>query len=88
MFAAKNIRKGIIVRLDGDQQLFELWKNFIVHNHWIDLTFTGWVVTDKGKQWIEKVGGDVRLLVSINGCPRVNRYLLYHYSLVNAGRRC
>jgi hypothetical protein len=43
--------------MHGDKQLVDMWTNFLKHNHWItyDHLTSGWVLTDKGKQWIEQI---------------------------------
>jgi hypothetical protein len=52
----------IIAKLYGDEQLFDMWFLFLVHNHWLEKTSPSqrhkkpeWVITDKGKAWVERL---------------------------------
>ena len=45
--------------LQGDTQLTQIWVSFVFHNHWVkkvelDGGATKWVLTDKGRELIEK----------------------------------
>ena len=47
--------KEIVRMLDGDDQLYQMWKLFLVHNNWITRTKQGWAVTPKGAMWNKQV---------------------------------
>ena len=38
----------------GDKQLVDIWKNFLIHNEWINQADSKWEVTDKGKEAMGK----------------------------------
>lgn len=44
----------IIDLFKGDKQLVEIWKSFMIHNHWMEKPDGKWIVTTKGEDWIEK----------------------------------
>ena len=47
--------KEIVRMLDGDDQLYQMWKLFLVHNNWITKTKEGWAMTPKGALWNKQV---------------------------------
>jgi len=54
--------KDIAEEFGGDTQLVEIWTNFLIHNHWIekievDSGGARYLVTDKGKDWLQRVDG-------------------------------
>lgn len=54
--------KEIAESLGGDSQLAEIWTSFLIHNHWIekindDSGGAGYLVTDKGKDWLKSIDG-------------------------------
>jgi hypothetical protein len=62
IFILEHLCKGksedeLIEQLDGDRQLVDMWVNFLVHNHWIvnDGSSDGWIITGKGRRWIETI---------------------------------
>jgi hypothetical protein len=44
----------IIDLFQGDKQLVEIWKAFLIHNRWMEHPDGKWIITDKGKEWIMK----------------------------------
>jgi hypothetical protein len=52
-------RNALIRKFHGDKMLVDMWMNFLQHNHWIryDRYSKEWVLTEKGKLWIEKIEG-------------------------------
>ena len=44
----------IIQLFQGDEQLVEIWKNFIIHNHWMNERDGKWEATPKGLEWTRK----------------------------------
>lgn len=50
-------RDEVVEDLKGDKQLVDLWMNFLIHNHWITLDTPSkeWVLTEKGKRWIDQI---------------------------------
>ena len=49
----------IIQKFDGDEQLVKLWMSFLLHNKCIQYPLDHkWLITDKGKRWIEKYDGE------------------------------
>ena len=67
LFVLHSLEEGraaeeIAERLGGDQQLVEIWTNFLIHNHWIEKTRVDsggvrYLVTDKGKDWLQRIDG-------------------------------
>ena len=48
----------IVQKFDWDEQLVRLWMSFLLHNKCIQNPVDHkWLVTEKGKRWIEKYGG-------------------------------
>lgn len=45
----------IVKMLGGDEQLYDMWKSFLKHNHWMSATTEGWSVTEKEKMWSKRV---------------------------------
>jgi hypothetical protein len=50
----------IAIALGGDRQLVKMWVSFLVHNNWVahvhdDIMSEKWIVTDKGKIWIDNL---------------------------------
>src|SRR5919199_988534 len=64
IYIMRCLRKGeyfeqIIERFDGDEQLVKLWMSFLLHNKCIQNPLDHkWIVTEKGKRWIEKYDGE------------------------------
>jgi hypothetical protein len=52
--ARNDSEQQIIETLDGDAQLFDIWKSFLRHNQWITETTEGWSVTAKGSMWSKR----------------------------------
>jgi hypothetical protein len=50
-------RDKVIEDLNGDQQLVDMWMNFLIHNQWVirDIHSEEWVLTEKGKRWIYQI---------------------------------
>ena len=45
----------IVELFQGDRLLVDIWKNFLIHNQWLNLPIDSkFEVTDKGKEWIGK----------------------------------
>ncbi|HEX7031992.1 MAG TPA: hypothetical protein VF172_03230 [Nitrososphaera sp.] len=44
----------IVELFRGDEQLVDIWRSFLLHNHWIEQVDGKWAVTKKGKEWIGK----------------------------------
>lgn len=67
LFVLRNLEQGKDVKevaetFDGDVQLVEIWTNFLIHNHWIekievDAGGARYLVTDKGRDWLQRIGG-------------------------------
>jgi hypothetical protein len=52
---ARNDSEEQVVRmLEGDEQLFDMWKSFLRHNQWMEQTTEGWSVTAKGAVWSKR----------------------------------
>ena len=45
----------IVRMLGGDEQLFDMWKSFLLHNQWMEETMQGWSVTAKGLIWNKQI---------------------------------
>jgi hypothetical protein len=43
---------------EGDKQLVEIWISFLHANHWMDKPDSKYVVTEKGRTWINKLKQD------------------------------
>jgi hypothetical protein len=43
--------ENTVSMLGGDKQLFDMWKSFLKHNHWITETMQGYSTTAKGAMW-------------------------------------
>ncbi|HEV8404921.1 MAG TPA: hypothetical protein VGQ13_03340 [Nitrososphaera sp.] len=41
--------RGIIDLFQGDRQLVEIWKAFLIHNRWMEHPDGKWIITDKGR---------------------------------------
>jgi hypothetical protein len=53
---ARNDSEDQIVRmLDGDEQLFKMWKLFVKYNEWVEESIQGWSMTAKGSMWSKRV---------------------------------
>ena len=51
----------IVQKFEGDEQLVRLWMSFLLHNKCIQKNPAlnhKWLITDKGKSWIEKYNDD------------------------------
>lgn len=48
-------KEQIVKMLDGDEQLYDMWRLFLKHNNWITETMEGWMVTGKGEMWNRRV---------------------------------
>ena len=48
----------VIEKFDGDTQIVEIWKSFLIHNGWMNHPDGKWEVTPKGKGWIQKKVGE------------------------------
>ena len=44
----------IVELFKGDKQLVDIWKSFILHNHWMQQVDGKVELTDKGKEWMGK----------------------------------
>lgn len=45
----------IVRMLEGDEQLFDMWKSFLKHNEWMTETFEGYSITGKGAMWNKRI---------------------------------
>lgn len=48
-------KEQIVKVLDGDEQLYNMWKLFLKNNNGITETMEGWAVTGKGAMWNRRV---------------------------------
>jgi hypothetical protein len=60
LFVLQSLEKGITAeqvseQLDGDTQLVEIWTNFLIHNHWIQFSGSGYVISEKGREWLHRL---------------------------------
>jgi hypothetical protein len=63
----------ITEKFDGDEQLVKLWMSFLLHNKCIQNPLDHkWVVTEKGKRWIEKYEGGKGNTKSGSGAAAAN----------------
>lgn len=65
LYVAKCLQFGlserqITIKFSGDSQLVKMWIIFLTHNQWMqpmsdDQNSQKWIVTDKGKAWLETI---------------------------------
>lgn len=65
LYIAKCLQSGlseqeITIKFSGDSQLVKMWIIFLTHNQWMqpmpnDPNNRKWIVTDKGRTWLETI---------------------------------
>ena len=45
----------IIRFFDGDRQVVEMWRCFLIHNQWMEKPDGKWIATRKGEERIEQI---------------------------------